>query len=247
MDPVFEVRNLTGPADAPVIFDVSLSCFRGKTSVVLGPIHAGKSMLMRNVLGLEPARRGDIVVDGERFNAAGESEQRLRRLRTCIGSVFQGTALISRLGALENVELPLLEHTNATAIEAQEAAAHLMHEVGLDIDPQAVPAQLDRDEQRRLALARALALRPPIVLLDEPTQGLHAHAAAELDETLARLQESHGFATLIFSHDPRYAFGRADQIFVLAGGRIVETGSPAEVRERGGDVVARLLDRRGVA
>jgi phospholipid/cholesterol/gamma-HCH transport system ATP-binding protein len=247
MIPVLEVRDLTGPDQAPAIFDISLVCLRGNTSVVLGPIHAGKSMLMRNLLGLERARHGEIVVDGERFDATGETEDRLRRLRTCVGSVFQGAALISRLGAIENVELPLLEHTNASAAEAREAAAHLMHEVGLDLDPETTPGQLNRDEQRRLALARALALRPPVVLLDEPTQGLDAHAAAELDETLARLQQSHGFGTLIFSHDPRYAFGRADRIYVMAKGRIVEAGTPEHVRECGSDVVSRLLDRRGAA
>lgn len=247
MIPVLEVRDLTGPAEAPVLFDISLVCLRGNTSVVLGPIHAGKSTLMRNMLGLERARHGEVIVEGERFDAAGETEERLRRLRTCIGSVFQGAALISRLGALENVELPLLEHTDASAREARDAAAQLMLEVGLDIDPDATPGQLDRDEQRRLALARAMALRPPVVILDEPTQGLHAHAAAELDETIARLQQSHGFGTLIFSHDPRYAFGRADRIYVMAGGRIVEAGTPEHVRECGNDVVSRLLDRRGAA
>lgn len=245
--PVFEVRALTGPDNDPAIFDISLSCERGRTSVVLGPIHSGKSTLMRHLLGLERARRGAIIVDGEEFNAAGETEDRLRRLRTCIGSVFQGAALISRLGAIQNVELPLLEHTQASAAEAREAAAHLMREVGLDVDPEAIPGQLDRDEQRRLALARALALHPPVVLLDEPTQGLDAHAAAELDETLAALQDGHGFGTLIFSHDPRYAFGRADTIFVMDAGRIVEAGTPEGVRDSGNLVVSRLLDRRGAA
>jgi ABC-type transporter Mla maintaining outer membrane lipid asymmetry ATPase subunit MlaF len=245
--PVLEVRALTGPDQDPAIFDIALSCYRGRTNVVLGPIHSGKSMLMRHLLGLEKARRGAIVVEGEEFDATGESEERLRRLRTCIGSVFQGAALISRLGAIQNVELPLLEHTDASATEAREAAALLMREVGLEVDPEATPNQLDRDEQRRLALARALALHPPVVLLDEPTQGLDAHAAAELDETLAVLQDGHGFATLIFSHDPRYAFGRADRIFVMDGGRIVEAGTPEGVRDSGNLVVSRLLDRRGAA
>ncbi len=245
--PVLEVRALTGPDQDPAIFDIHLACHRGSTSVVLGPIHSGKSMLMRHLLGLERARTGTIVVDGDEFDASGESEERLRRLRTCIGTVFQGAALISRLGAIQNVELPLLEHTDASAAEAREAAAHLMREVGLDVNPEATPNELNRDEQRRLALARALALRPPVVLLDEPTQGLDEHSAAELDETIAALQEGHGFATLIFSHDPRYAFGRADRIFVMDGGRIVESGSPDGVRDSGNVVVSRLLDRRGAA
>lgn len=247
MVPVLEVRNLTGPADAPVIFDISLTCGAGKTTVILGPIHSGKSMVMRSLLGLERAETGVILIDGETFSAAGETEERLRRLRARIGSVFQGAALISKLGAVQNVELPLLEHTEASAEEARSAALQLMSELGLTIDPETLPLQLDRDIYRRVAIARALALRPPVLMLDEPSQGLDAHAAAELDENLVRLQHDHGFGTLIFSHDPRYAFGRADQIYVMTGGRIVEAGPPDRVRESESDVVARLLDRRGAA
>ena len=247
MIPVLEVRSLTGPANTPGIFDVTLACLRGRTTVVLGPIHSGKSTVMRHVVGLERASRGTVIVDGESFDARGESEDRLRRMRTRIGCLFPGAALISRLGAVENVELPLLEHTTASAAEAREAATYLMTEVGLTIDPELVPGQLDRDVQRRVALARALALRPPVLMLDEPTQGLDAHSAAELDKTLERLQAGQGFGTLIFSHDPRYAFGRADQIFVMAAGRIVESGTPEAVRNSASEVVSRLLDRRGAA
>lgn len=242
---VLEVRSLTGPVSSPAIFDVSLACERGCTTVVLGPIHAGKSMVMRHVLGLERAHDGTIVVDGENFDATGETEDRLRRLRTRVGSVFQGAALISRLGAMDNIELPLLEHTDASAEEAKEAALELMREVGLRIDPETTPLQLDRDVQRRVAIARALALRPPVLLLDEPTQGLDAHAAAELESTLDRLQARHGFGTLIFSHDPRYAFGGAERLYVMASGRVLESGTPHEVRHSENEVVSRLLLRRG--
>ena len=246
-DTILEVRHLTGPAGAPGIHDVSIACERGRMTVVLGPIHAGKTLLMRHVVGLEVASRGNITIDGETFSACGESDIVLRRMRTRIGVVFQGAALISRLSALENVELPLLEHTNASADEASDAAAALLAEVGIDHDVDAEPGQLDRATQRRVALARALALRPPVLLLDEPSQGLDAHAAAELDDTLAELQAANGFGTVIFSHDVRYAFGRADKVYVMANGRIIESGTCEEVRSSGNEVVHRLLNRRGAA
>ncbi|MDQ3697139.1 MAG: ATP-binding cassette domain-containing protein [Gemmatimonadota bacterium] len=245
--PVLNVQSLTGPRRGPAVFDVALRCPRGATVIVLGPIHSGKTILMRHLVGLEQALRGTVVVDGEAYDARGESEAVLRRMRTRIGVVFQGSALISRLSALENVELPLLEHTNATSDEARHAAALLLEAVGLDSDPEMTPLQLGRGAQRRVALARALALRPPLILLDEPSQGLDSHAAAELDDALEHLQESHGFGLVIFSHDVRYAFGRADYIYVMSDGAIIDEGMPEAVRESPNAIVHRLLNRRGAA
>jgi phospholipid/cholesterol/gamma-HCH transport system ATP-binding protein len=245
--PVLEVRDLTGPRRAPAIHGVTMRCARGATVCVLGPIHSGKTLLLRHLVGLEIAARGTIVVDGDAFDARGESDSVLRRLRTRLGVVFQGSALISRLTAIENVELPLLEHTNADADEARDAAGRLLTEVEMEPLEDAMPVQLGRASQRRVALARALALRPPLLLMDEPSQGLDSHTAAQLDATLERLQQLHGFGLVIFSHDVRYAFGRADHIYVMAEGTIIEEGTPDEVRASGSDVVQRLLDRRGAA
>ncbi|MEJ7808795.1 MAG: ATP-binding cassette domain-containing protein [Gemmatimonadaceae bacterium] len=246
--PALDVNGLTGPAAAPAVFDVSLSVAPGCTTIVLGPIHSGKTLVLRHLVGLEEALHGTITVDGESFSACGETEAVLRRMRTRVGVVFQGAALITRLSALENVELPLLEHTNATAAEARDAAGALLRDVGLaPLDPAVTPSQLDRAVQRRVALARALALRPPVLLLDEPTQGFDPHAAAQLDETLARLQDANGFGLVIFSHDVRYAFGRADQLYVIADGAIIEHGPPDAIRESDNEVVHRLLNRRGAA
>ena len=244
---VLEVRSLTGPRDAPAIFGVSMRCARGATVAVLGPIHSGKTLLLRHLVGLEKAASGTIVVDGESFDSRGERDAVLRRMRTRIGVVFHGAALISRLTALENVELPLLEHTNASADEARAAAAALLAEVGLEPAEELTPGQLGRAAQRRVALARALALRPPLILMDEPSQGLDSHTAAELDATLAELQRKHAFGLVVFSHDVRYAFGGADYVYVMSEGTIVEEGEPDAVRASTREVVQRLLDRRGAA
>ena len=244
---VLEIANLTGPAGRPAVFDVSLAAPRGGLTVVLGPIHAGKSMLLRHVLGLECAERGAITVDGDTLDARGETEAVLRRARSRTGVVFEGAALIRRLSAVENVELPLLEHTDASPKQARELAHWLLEDCGISADDDLMPDALDRAEQRRVALARALALRPPLLLLDEPTSGLDSHAAAELDDTLTHLQQWGGFGIVIFSHDVRYAFGHPGCVHVMVGGSIIESGDGESLRDSQHEIVRRLLDRRGAA
>ena len=239
-----EVLGLTGPVGHPVIQDVSLHVPRGALYLVLGPIHSGKSMLLRHLLGLERAERGTVAIDGERFDPGGTDEDVLRSVRTRIGVMFEGSALISRLSVLENVELPLLEHTTASSREARDTARSLLAEVGLSVDDETTPAELGRAEQRLAALARALALHPPLVLMDEPTLGLDPHAAAQLDEAVTRLQETRGFGALIVSHQVRYAFGRAEHIYVMADGRIVAQGDRAALERSDHPAVRRLLYRR---
>ena len=244
-DIVLEVAGLTGPDESPAIFDVSLSAWRKRTSIVLGPIHSGKSIVMRHLLALEDARTGTITIEGELFDACGESDAVVRRMRTRFGVIFEGAALLTRLTVLENVELPLLEHTHATSDEAREAAQELLTEVGLDVAQDATPGELDRAAQRRVALARALALRPPVLLLDEPTQGLDAHAASELDQTLRELQEKAGFGIVIFTREARYAFGDAERVYVMAEGRIVASGVHDSLADNEHPVVRSLVRRRG--
>ncbi|MDQ6827624.1 MAG: ATP-binding cassette domain-containing protein [Gemmatimonadota bacterium] len=244
---VLEISHLTGPAGRPAVFDVCLDAPRGGLTVVLGPIHAGKTMLLRHILGLECAERGGITIDGDALDARGETEAVLRRARSRTGVVFQGAALLRRLSVLENVELPLLEHTDASPKQARELAHWLLEDVGVSVGVEMMPDDLDRAEQRRVALARALALRPPLLLLDEPTSGLDSHAASELDDTLQHLQQWGGFGIVIFSHDVRYAFGHSGKVHVMVGGSIIESGDGESLRESQHEIVRRLLDRRGAA
>ena len=243
-DVVLEVEGLSGPVEAPVIHDIDLRVARGQTNVVLGQIHSGKTMVMRHLVGLERAEQGTVAVAGIRYDARGEQDERLRQLRTRMGVVFEGSALMTRLGVIENVELPILEHSDASPREARDAARELLADVGLRVDDDTMPQQLGRAGQRRVALARALALRPALLLLDEPTIGLDSHSAAELDDTLARLQGRDGFGTLVFSHEVRHAYGRANDIFVMARGRIVARGSREALLHDPHEAVRRLLNRR---
>jgi phospholipid/cholesterol/gamma-HCH transport system ATP-binding protein len=239
------VCGLSGPLGEPSIFDIDIVLPQGATHLVLGPIHSGKSMLMRHVVGLECAEQGRIIIGDESFDPSAQVEAVRRRMQTRVGVVFEGSALITRISVIENVELPLLEHTTASRAEARDAARELLAEVGLTVDGDETPGQLGRAQRRRVALARALALRPPVLLLDEPTHGLDAGAAADLDDTIARLQTRHGFGVLVFSREVRHAFGRATHIYVMFTGRIVEHGQREALQRSPHDVVRQLFHRRG--
>jgi len=242
---VLRVEHLTGPLHSPVIHDVSVAVPSGATHLVIGPIHAGKSMLMRHIVGLEQPLSGRIYLEGARIDDAIDSQTQLRRLRARLGVVFEGSALISRISAVENVELPLLEHSDSSPAAARDTAQELLAEVGMADAGEQSADDLPRSGRRRVAIARALALRPAVLLLDEPTQGLDAHSAHEIDDLLAALQQRYGFGILIFSHEVRHAFGMATEIYVMADGTIIARGTREELEASDNEVVRQLLHRRG--
>lgn len=244
---VLDVRDLTGPADHAVLRDVSIAVPRGATHVVLGAIHAGKSLLLRLILGLERAKRGTVAIDGEAFDAARPDDAAVRRARRHVGVVFDSSALVSRLSLLENVELPLVEHTDMSANDARDACAELMRQVGLAGGIERTPDTVSRLDLRRAAIARAVVLQPAMLLIDEPGHGLDSHGASELDDTLDGLQERYGFAMLICSQEVRYAVRPGVTISVLADGAIVESGDIDRLRRSPHTEVRRLIDRRGAA
>jgi phospholipid/cholesterol/gamma-HCH transport system ATP-binding protein len=244
-DPALGVRALTGPAERPLVWDVDLHVAARETVVVLGPIHSGKSTLLRHLVGLERAASGALTVGHEQFDAVAPTNESLRELRKRIGAVFASSALLRQISALENVELPLLEHTTVTRSEVQDTARELLRESGLQDGDGLMPMELGRAEQRRVALARALALRPRILVLDEPTVGLDSHAAHEFDDTVEALQDRYGFGVLILTTEVRHAFGPAREIAVLVEGRIVARGDRETLQESEHPMVRRLLHRRG--
>ena len=212
--------------------------------MVLGPNHSGKSTILRHVLGLEHASHGRVTVDGEAFDAASPPADVLRRIRAKVGAVFESSALLRKISIVENVELPMLEHTSARPHDARERARELLFEVGLRVDEEGMPDDLTRADQRRVALARALALRPSVLVLDEPTAGLDASAAHEMDDTVAALQDRYGFGVLVLTREVRHAFGRVNEIDVIVDGRFVARGDRTHLLESELPVVRQMLHRR---
>jgi ABC-type transporter Mla maintaining outer membrane lipid asymmetry ATPase subunit MlaF len=241
------VEHLGGPRGAPILHDVSLAVRRGGTHVVLGPMHSGKSTLIRLILGLERASGGTVSVDGIRLDAPNPNERDLQRVRRRVGVVFDSSALVSRLTILENVELPLAEHTPVSAATARDMVTELLRDVGVVGGLDRTPDSISRLDRRRTALARALALDPALLLIDEPGNDLDTHAAGELDDTLRALHERYGCGMLICTQEVRYAFHWPQAVSVLAVGKIVEAGPLDQLLHSRHDAVRRFVDRRGAA
>ncbi len=206
-------------------------------------------MVMRHVLGLERAESGTVCVDGLGFDPTRPDDKALRQVRARVGAVFESPALLGDITVVENVELPLLEHERLSAPLARRAAHELLSDVGLASSAELLPGALDRTQRRAVALARALALRPALLLLDEPTTGLDPAAAHVLDALIDDAQLRSGAALVVFTREVRYAFRWAGEgeIAVMERGAIVECGTLNALMRSGVPTVRQLLHRRGQA
>jgi phospholipid/cholesterol/gamma-HCH transport system ATP-binding protein len=221
---VISVRDLVvGFGDAPVLDRVSLDVFRGEILGFVGGSGAGKSVLMRAIIGLLPKRNGTIEVFGSNLAALGERERRSIERRW--GVLFQQGALFSSLTALQNVEFPIREYLDLSPRLVAEIAAAKLEMVGLGADVRGkFPAELSGGMVKRVALARALALDPDIVFLDEPTSGLDPIGAAEFDELIRTLQRTLGLSVFMVTHDLDSLHAVCDRIAVLSQGRVIAAG-----------------------
>jgi phospholipid/cholesterol/gamma-HCH transport system ATP-binding protein len=221
---VITVRDLVvGFGEAPVLDRVSLDVLRGEILGFVGGSGAGKSVLMRTIIGLLPKRNGTIEVFGSDLAALGERERRLIERRW--GVLFQQGALFSSLTALQNVQFPIREYLDLSPRLMEEIALAKLEMVGLSADVRGkYPAELSGGMVKRVALARALALDPDIVFLDEPTSGLDPIGAAEFDELIRTLQRTLGLSVFMVTHDLDSLHAVCDRIAVLSEGRVIAAG-----------------------
>jgi iron(III) transport system ATP-binding protein len=211
-----------GYGGAPVLEDVSLQLRRGEITCLLGPSGCGKSTLLRIAAGIERQDRGRVLIDGK---PASDATLHLAPEARGIGLIFQDFALFPHLSATDNVAFGL----GGPPAERRARAAALLERVGLAGHGGKYPHQLSGGEQQRLALARALAPRPPILLMDEPFSGLDNRLRDGVrDQTLDILKEE-GTAVLLVTHDPEEAMRMADEIALMRAGRIVQIGAPYNI------------------
>jgi phospholipid/cholesterol/gamma-HCH transport system ATP-binding protein len=221
---VISVRDLTvGFGDAIVLDRASLDVFEGEILGFVGGSGAGKSVLMRTIIGLLPKRNGSIEVFGTDLAAVNDDERRAIERRW--GVLFQQGALFSSLTALQNVQFPIREYLNLSPRLIEEIALAKLEMVGLNADVRGkFPSELSGGMVKRVALARALALDPDIVFLDEPTSGLDPIGAAEFDALIRTLQRTLGLSVFMVTHDLDSLHTVCDRIAVLSEGRIIATG-----------------------
>jgi phospholipid/cholesterol/gamma-HCH transport system ATP-binding protein len=221
---VISVRDLTvGFGDATVLDHATLDVFEGEILGFVGGSGAGKSVLMRTIIGLLPKRHGSIEVLGTDLAAVNDDERRAIERRW--GVLFQQGALFSSLTALQNVQFPIREYLNLSPRLIEEIALAKLEMVGLDAGVRGkYPSELSGGMVKRVALARALALDPDIVFLDEPTSGLDPIGAAEFDALIRTLQRTLGLSVFMVTHDLDSLHTVCDRIAVLSEGRIIATG-----------------------
>ncbi len=231
LEAVVEVTGLhTRFGDNIVHRGVSLAVQRGEVFAVAGSSGCGKSTLLREILMLKPPEAGSIKVFGR--EVVGLEDRRARDLRGRFGVMFERGALFSALTVRDNVGMPLAEHTDLGKRLIDEVAELKLGLVGLPPGTgDLYPSELSGGMRKRAAMARALALDPELLFLDEPTAGLDPHSAAGIDELVVRLQALLGLTMMVITHDVDSLWRVADRVAVLGEGRVLGIGSMHELAQ----------------
>ncbi|MFZ0200309.1 MAG: ABC transporter ATP-binding protein [Candidatus Sulfotelmatobacter sp.] len=223
-----------------VLSGINLAVRRGETLAVLGRSGTGKSVLLRLVIGLEKPDSGLVRIQGQ--DIAGLALDQLGEIRKKMGFLFQHAALYDSLTVEQNVAFPLQHHKKDMSKSEQRDRVHaLLAEVGMESGFAKMPSDISGGMQKRVGMARALALEPDILLLDEPTAGLDPISSAEIDDLVLKLQEEHHMASIVVTHDLHSAKTIADRLALLNEGAVVIEGSFEELQESDIEFVKEFL------
>ena len=230
-DPVIAIEELRKSFGSQTVLDgISLNVRRGETLAVLGRSGTGKSVLLRIVIGLEKPDSGSVRIQGQ--NIVGLALDQLGEIRKKMGFLFQHAALYDSLTVEQNVAFPLEHHRKQmSATDRGDRVEELLAEVGMEGDLKKMPSDISGGMQKRVGLARALALEPDILLLDEPTAGLDPISSGEIDDLILKLQSERHVASIVVTHDLHSAETIADRLAILNDGRVVVAGSFAELKQ----------------
>lgn len=210
-----------------VLDDVSFDVARGEAVCVLGKSGTGKSVTLKTIVGLLVPDAGRVFVEGHEVTDASRDE--LSEIRQHLGFLFQNAALFDSISVGENVAFPLRRHTDLADDEIDEIVAGKLAQVGLEADIDRMPAELSGGMKKRVGLARAMALDPPILLVDEPSAGLDPITAGEIDELLCGLRDTQHTTLIVVTHNIPSARKVARRLMVLDQGHIVAEGTAEEL------------------
>jgi phospholipid/cholesterol/gamma-HCH transport system ATP-binding protein len=243
-DGIIVVKNLTKQFGNNIVLDnITLSIEKGKTTVVIGPSGCGKTVLIKNFMVLLRPTSGEIYFKNKRIDNLPERE--LNEVRTHYGFLFQGGALFDSLSVAENIMFPITQHwPTIDRQQLEDVVKNKLAMVGLDGFQQFYPANLSGGQKKRVALARAIALNPEVILYDEPTTGLDPVRADIINELILKLQRELGETTIVVTHDMTSAYKVADRIIMLHNGKIIADGDADHIRNHPHPVVQQFINGR---
>ena len=224
-----------------VLDGLNLKVRAGETFVLLGPSGTGKSVFLKHVAALITPDEGSISVLGHDIHALPPDE--LLALRRRIGMVFQSAALFNSLTVEENIALALKEHKLCPKGEVKDRVNEMLALVGLEGVNDRLPEEISGGMKKRVAVARTMALKPEIILFDEPTTGLDPIMARNVDELIIDMKRKVGLTSVVVSHDLAGAFAVADRIGMIYEGRMIEEGAPDEFRKSDNEIVKKFIGR----
>jgi phospholipid/cholesterol/gamma-HCH transport system ATP-binding protein len=238
-----EVRKRYGETE--VLKGIDMVFHRNETTCIVGGSGAGKTTLLRLIVALDKPTSGHIYVEGEDIVVI--SDRQMNRVRQKFGVVYQYSALLDSIDVLENVAFPLVEHTKLSSKEIRERVIEKLRILGLDegvLDK--FPSELSGGMRKRVGLARALMLDPPIVVYDEPTSGLDPVTSRAVDDLIADTKRRFGVTSIVITHDITTCFRIADQAALLADGQVVARGTPEELAHGENRISREFIANSGV-
>lgn len=224
-DNLVEITNLTFSRDARLIFNgVNIEVKRGKITAIMGPSGSGKTTLLRLIGALLAPDSGSVFVNKKNIHQISRKE--LYKARRKMGLLFQNSALFTHLSVFDNVMFPLVEHTNLNHAMLRDIVLMKLEAVGLRGAAELMPAELSGGMARRVALARAIALDPELMMYDEPFTGQDPISMGVLVRLIKRLNQLLQTTTVIVSHDVEETCSIADYVYLIAGGQVIGEGEP---------------------
>lgn len=222
-----------------ILCGLNLTVNKGEAMVVIGGSGAGKTVILKHIIGLLKPDRGDVFINGVSISKV--KGHKLEETRKQFGMVFQSGALLNSLTAGENIALPLIEHTHMTQDEIKgvvKEKLRLVHLPGVEGEK---PANLSGGMKKRIAVARAIVRNPEIILYDEPTSGLDPVITHSIENLIVDLKERLGIISVVVTHDIEGAYRIADRIAVLAEGKIAQIGTPQDIMKSKNPVVKQFI------
>jgi phospholipid/cholesterol/gamma-HCH transport system ATP-binding protein len=238
---IIEVTNLTKRFGQKLVLDgVSLAIEKGKTTVVIGPSGCGKTVLIKHFIVLLRPSEGQVHFEGRRVDNLSERE--LSRVRTHFGYLFQEGALFDSMTVAENIMFPIQQNYKVKSWqEVEDVVKAKLAMVGLDGFQNYYPAKLSGGQRKRVALARAIALNPEVILYDEPTTGLDPIRSDIINELILKLERELGVTTVVVTHDMKSAYKVADRIIMLHNGKVIADGDADYIRNHPHPVVQQFI------